>query len=97
MVELMVPHSVRVWYAWGSECCIAALEQCPAINFFCSPEHLAAWRAAHPDSQGDSLAVEEAFARGRAVFGNLLKTESQEVTYAQDTNAEKEHPRSCTS
>jgi hypothetical protein len=74
LVEV-APRDVQVWYAWGSECCIAALEQCPAINFFCSPDHLAAWRAAHPDSQGDALGIEAAFARGRAVFGDTLKTE----------------------
>jgi len=77
--------SVR-WYASGSEYCIAALEQCPAINFLCSPEHLAAWRAGHPDARGDDLALDEAFARGGAVFGNLLKTDALEVAYAQNTN-----------
>lgn len=91
----VAPRDVRVWYAWGSECCIAALEQCPAINFFCSPDHLAAWRAGHPNSQGDDLAIDEAFARGQAVFGHLLKTEFQEVTYAEDTHTEEDGRRSC--
>lgn len=84
------PPDARVWYAWESDCCIAALEQCPAINFFCSPDHLAAWRAGHPHARGGDLTLDEAFAHGRAVFGHLLKTESQEVTYAKDTDPEED-------
>jgi hypothetical protein len=93
LVEV-APRDVRVLRASGSKCCISALERCPVINFYCSPDHLGAWRASHPDARGHELALARALARGRAVFGSLLKTESQEVTYAKDTNAEKDGRRS---
>jgi Alkylmercury lyase len=67
------PPDIRVWYQTADATCIAAVEQCPSINFFCSPEHLDAWRALHPGQRGEELDVPRAFVRGREVFGNLLK------------------------
>ena len=67
------PRDAQVWYLAVDDCCIPALEQCPSINFFCSAEHLAAWRAKHSDTHGDQLTIEEALVRGVAVFGSLLK------------------------
>ena len=34
---------------------------CPYINFFTSEEHLKAWLADHPEIQGETMSVEEAF------------------------------------
>ncbi len=69
------PQETRVWYIQADACCVAALEQCPSINFFCSPEHLAAWRAQNASERGEEFDVPGAFVRGREVFGNLLRPE----------------------
>ncbi len=67
------PQETRVWYVQADACCIAALEQCPSINFFCSAEHLDAWRTAHSDVKGMPLTMDAAFEYGKRIFGNLLK------------------------
>jgi hypothetical protein len=47
------PHESQVWYTSKPDgCCAAALAQCPTISFFCSSEHLAAWRGENPEAQG---------------------------------------------
>jgi Alkylmercury lyase len=73
------PRGAQVWYMPVNHCCVPALEQCPSINFFCSAEHLAAWRAIHSDMRGDRLTIEEALGRGTAVFGNLIKGNEEPV------------------
>jgi len=72
-VSNVVPAETVVWYADPENCCVAATEQCPHINFFCGPEHRATWRAEHPAQAGRDMALEEALARGIAVFGHLLQ------------------------
>lgn len=67
------PQETRVWYMQTDPCCVAALEQCPSINFFCSSEHLEQWRAAQDSAQGLPLTIDEAFAHGARIFGKLLK------------------------
>ncbi len=67
------PQETRVWYMQADACCVAALEQCPSINFFCSHEHLAAWRSQRASERGEEFDVPRAFVRGREVFGNLLR------------------------
>jgi hypothetical protein len=74
LMEYM-PQETRVSYTQADACCVAALEQCPLINFFCSPEHLAAWRAHHPNARGGEFDIQRAFVRGREVFGNILRPE----------------------
>jgi hypothetical protein len=69
------PTTARLWYMQPDNCCVPALEQCPSINFFCSAEHLAAWRAQHPTAQGNDLVMEDAFRSGVKEFGNVLKRE----------------------
>jgi alkylmercury lyase-like protein len=69
------PQETRIWYRQAEARCVAALEQCPSINFFCSPEHLAAWRAQRPGERGEELDVPRAFEQGWEVFGNLLNPE----------------------
>lgn len=71
------PPGARVWYLQADACCVAALEQCPSINFFCSTEHLEAWRATQDNAQGTPLTMDEAFAAGARVFGNLLKQDGR--------------------
>ncbi len=67
------PQDAHVWYMQPDACCVAALEQCPSINFFCSAEHLEEWRAAHADTQGVPLTMDEAFTHGAKIFGDVLK------------------------
>ncbi len=71
------PQETRVWYVQADACCIAALEQCPSINFFCSAEHLDAWRTVHSDVKGMPLTMDEAFEYGKRIFGNLLKRQER--------------------
>lgn len=67
------PPETRVSYMEADACCVAALEQCPSINFFCSAEHFEAWHADHQNTQGMLLTLDEAFAQGVRVFGSLFK------------------------
>jgi hypothetical protein len=55
-----------------SECC-AATEQCPNINFFCSPDHARAWQADHPRIGMRIMTLSEAVAHGKTEFGDLLR------------------------
>lgn len=77
LIEYMPPE-MRVWYMQAAACGVAALEQCPSINFLCSPEHLAAWRAQHLGERGEEFDVRRAFVRGKEVFGNLLRPEGNQ-------------------
>ena len=50
----------------------AATSLCTVIAFFCSAEHLAAWRDENADSTGFELSPEEAMEVGKAIFAPLL-------------------------
>ena len=57
------------------ECCEtgpAVLTRCPRINFFCEPDHLSRWRAAHPSLAGDVLALAPAVRRAQEIFGPAI-------------------------
>lgn len=71
------PPGARVWYMQADACCVAALEQCPSINFFCSTEHLEEWRAEQDSAQGMLMTIEGAFAHGARIFGKLLKQDGK--------------------
>jgi len=43
------------------------------MNLFCSSEHLAEWRAAHPGEQGRERDLEQVSELGRAEWGDLRK------------------------
>lgn len=71
------PKTAVVWSGlrYADNC--AATSLCTVIAFFCSDEHLEAWRTAnHPDIQGHRLSIEEAHEVGMAVFGPMLATAS---------------------
>jgi alkylmercury lyase-like protein len=53
--------------------CCAATNQCPYINFFCSPAHAQAWQDAYPDLTTAVMDLSEALAHGRQIFANLLR------------------------
>ncbi len=67
------PREARVWHMEADACGMAALEQRPSINFFCSPKHLDKWRVDHPHIAGPEYDMEKAFRGGVAVFGHLLE------------------------
>ena len=67
------PEEIVVWYARGDDCRVAATDQCPHLNFFCSPKHLQLWKAEHPEQKGDMLTLEHALEGGRRTFGSLLR------------------------
>ena len=45
---------------------------CPALNFFTSPESAERWLEQHPAVRGQVVAMPDATAAGRAVFGGVL-------------------------
>ncbi|MBI2458556.1 MAG: alkylmercury lyase family protein [candidate division NC10 bacterium] len=67
------PADIVVWYPEKGNCDCVATSRCVLINFFCSPDHLAAWRAAHPDEEGTVLSLQEALEAGRMIFDTLLR------------------------
>ncbi len=50
----------------------AATSLCTVMAFFCSAEHLAAWRDENADSTGFELSPEDAMEVGKAIFAPLL-------------------------
>jgi hypothetical protein len=69
------PSEVVVWHETSEGCCVAAVDLCPHVNFFCSPNELAQWRTVNPSQKGKELSLAVALDRGREVFGSLLKWE----------------------
>ena len=67
------PAGLVAWYPEKDSCGCVATSRCVLINFFCSADHLAAWRQANPGEQGTALTLEEAVEAGRTIFENLLR------------------------
>ena len=68
----VAPTGAVVWYDFANDGS-AAISCCPAIQFFCSDEHLQQWLSARtPRRSGISLTVDEALEVGRAIFGPVL-------------------------
>jgi hypothetical protein len=67
------PASVVAWYPEKDSCGCTATSRCILINFFCSEDHLAAWRDGSPSEQGTVLSLDEAVEAGRMIFENLLR------------------------
>ena len=65
------PAGLMVWLADQPEGCVVATDICPALNFFCSREHLERWQR-RTASAGQQLTLAEAVAYGRKVFEALL-------------------------
>jgi hypothetical protein len=62
---------VRLWNAAHVPGRGMARGTCTLMNLFCSPAHLDAWRAAHPDARGAAVDLAGAAALGRAWWGPL--------------------------
>lgn len=66
----VAPHTAVVWLSVRYEGGCAANSLCATTNFFCSDEHLSAWRRERrADEPGFRLSIEEALEAGRAIFG----------------------------
>ncbi|MFB9981573.1 bifunctional organomercurial lyase/mercury(II) reductase MerBA [Mesorhizobium kowhaii] len=69
----ITPVTAVVWLSVRYEGGCAANSLCTATSFFCSDDHLAAWRRAQPaERPGFRLSIEEALQAGRAIFGPSL-------------------------
>ena len=67
------PAGLVAWYPEKDSCGCVATSRCILINFFCTTDHLAAWRDASPGEQGTALSLAEAVEAGRMIFENLLR------------------------
>jgi len=73
LLAAVEPNTAIVWYTLAFEGCVAQ-SRCPSTVFFCSDDHLAAWRASKSAHiLGDRLAMAEALEIGIALFGPLLR------------------------
>jgi mercuric reductase len=69
----VAPATAVVWLSVRYEGACAANSLCTATSFFCSDDHLAAWRQERQsDEPGFRLSIEEALEAGRALFGPSL-------------------------
>ena len=69
----VAPATAVVWLSVRYEGARAANSLCTATSFFCSDDHLAAWRRERQaDEPGFRLSIEEALEAGRAIFGPSL-------------------------
>jgi len=67
------PESLLVGYMPLDCCTTPATEQCPNINFFCSPEHLDEWMENHRGEELKTLSLSQALERGREIFGAMMQ------------------------
>jgi hypothetical protein len=69
------PEMAIVWSGISYEHACAANSLCKVLAFFCSDEHLAAWRRQQAnESPGFRLSMEEGLEAARAIFERSLKT-----------------------
>ncbi|MPZ32994.1 MAG: bifunctional organomercurial lyase/mercury(II) reductase MerBA [Rhodospirillales bacterium] len=67
------PPTAVVWLSVRYEGACAANSLCATTAFFCSDDHLSAWRRDRSaDEPGSRLSIEEALEAGRALFGPSL-------------------------
>lgn len=68
------PAATVVWSGIRYEGACAATSLCTVIAFFCSEDHLEAWRHTNdPGAKGCRLALDEALQVGRALFAPVLR------------------------
>ena len=71
-VSASSPDGLVVWFPQARQGCVAATDLCPAVNFFCTAEHVEAWKQDQPDHSGELLSLEQAVERGRVIFERLM-------------------------
>ena len=89
-LEAVEPASTVVWYSLAFDGCVAQ-SCCPSTQFFCSDDHLTAWRAGNgARTTGDRLNMREALEIGIALFEPLLRPGAA-VTTAERADASAAH------
>lgn len=76
-LQTYLPQTTQVWYIERDPQCVSALERCPHINFFCSPDHLERWQASHAPVKGHGITLVEAFEHARERFAGLLRVDDK--------------------
>jgi len=77
-LETFTPPNTVVWSSSRDSGGCAADTLCTVIAFFCSDEHLEAWRREnHPNIEGYRLPLDEALQVGRAIFAPTLRSNQQ--------------------
>lgn len=68
-----LPSGTVVWVPTSTDDrCPTVHSRCPSISFFCTGEHLEAWRRGEGEPPGVVLSLLEAFEAGREIFGSFL-------------------------
>jgi mercuric reductase len=89
------PTTAVVWLSVRYEGGCAASSLCTATSFFCSDNHLAAWRRGlPPDEPGFRLSIEEALEAGRAIFGPSLAGTGTIAGHGNDAAETRGKPQS---
>lgn len=78
------PDGLVVAYTPVNASCCPATDQCPLINFFCSPAHAQAWQEQNPHLTVEILTLPEAVQCGTRLFGNLLNPTLTNVVFFND-------------
>ena len=82
-LEAVEPASTVVWYSLAFDGCVAQ-SCCPSTQFFCSDDHLTAWRAGNgARTTGDRLNMREALEIGIALFEPLLRPGAAATTASE--------------
>jgi hypothetical protein len=76
------PRRLVVWLPTVKEKCVAAIDLCPSLNFFCSTAHLKLWHMAHPEHHGQLLTLAQALEKGRSIFESFLSEVTEEESHA---------------
>lgn len=75
-IEAGVPEADEDLVLWlpSASCSHVVTQFCPDVNFFCSREHLEAWRSRAGEPVGEMLSADEASELGRQWWGYLNGT-----------------------
>lgn len=74
MIVTHTPSPETVVWAGTTRSGPAATSVCPAINFFCSSDHVAVWLQGQGDATGSMVSLGEAFYIGKELFEPFLTT-----------------------
>jgi hypothetical protein len=68
------PDGIVQFVSSSGKCGCTAKTFCPNMNFFCSREHVAAWRERNPAlAKGELYSLQQTLEYGRHIFGSFLE------------------------
>ncbi len=68
------PDGIIQFVGNSGQCGCTAKTFCPFMNFFCSQDHLDAWRRKNPTyGKGEQYSLQQTLEYGRHIFGDFLK------------------------